>query len=244
MKNLVTVLFLFCAVFISAQNADWILAQADTRRAVADSFRFQITISDYENGVPVNQALMSGRAKGMNKTMVEYQEPVDMRGKKLLMVGDDLFIFVPRTRRPVRLTASQRLMGQASNGDVMNVRFQADYSPVLTREEIVETEDGAAQCMVLELTAKRKGTAYKRIILWVDSEGFFPVKADCYALSGKLLKTIVYSQRKNMGTRTIVTKATLYDKVKTGCHTVIEFVDMAEEEISDNIFNKEYLLRM
>lgn len=42
----------------------------------------------------------------------------------------------------------------------------------------------------------------------------------------------------------IVTKATLYDKVQSGCYTVIEFVEMVEEEISDNLFNKEYLLRM
>lgn len=244
MKNLLSIVCLFIVVSLSAQHADEILARVDARRAVGESFRFRLQITDYENNTAGERALMSGNVKGMNKTMVAYEEPANMRGKKLLMVNEEMFIFVPRTRRPVRLTASQRLMGQASNGDVMNVRFQADYSPVLTGEEAVETEQGTVPCLVLELTARRKGSAYKRIVLRVDKDGFFPVEADCYALSGKLLKTVVYSQRKEMDGTMIVTKATLYDKVQSGCYTVIEFVEMVEEEISDNLFNKEYLLRM
>lgn len=244
MKNLIIAFCFFCAVSLSAQQADEILARVDARRAVGESFRFRIRIADYTDDRLVDRAVMCGSAKGMNKTMVEYEEPHTMRGKKLLMVNDEMFIFIPRTRRPVRLTASQRLMGQASNGDVMNVRFQADYSPVLAGDETVETENGETECLVLELTSKRKAAAYNRITLWVDRDGLFPVKADCYALSGKLLKSVVYSQRREMDGKMIVTKATLYDKVKTGCYTVIEFVEMAEDKISDNLFNKEYLLRM
>lgn len=244
MKKIITIVCLLCAVSVFALDPESILRQADARRAVGDSFRFSIAIENYEDGVLSDRALMSGNAKGMDKTMVQYDEPADMRGRKLLMTGDEMFIFIPRTRRPVRLTASQRLMGQASNGDVLNVRFQADYTPELTGEETVETAGGSVECLVLELTAKRKGTAYNRIVLYVDRDGFFPVQADCYALSGKLLKTAVYSQRKEMEGRLIVTKAVLYDKVKTDCYTVIEFLDMAEEEISDNLFNKEYLIRM
>ena len=244
MRNLLTFFCLVCGVALFSQSADELLSRVDARRAAGDSFRFRISITDHENNIAGEQALMSGHAKGMNKTMVEYEEPADMRGKKLLMVNDELYIFIPRTRRPVRLTASQRLLGQASNGDVMNVRFQADYDPVLTGEETVETATGPVHCLVLELTAKRKGTTYNRMILRVDRDGFFPVQADCYALSGKLLKTVVYSQRKELAGQMVVTKAVLYDKVKDGCYTVIEFLDMQREDISDNLFNKEYLLRM
>ena len=179
MKKIITIVCLLCAVSVFALDPESILRQADARRADGDSFRFSIAIENYEDGVLSDRALMSGNAKGMDKTMVQYDEPADMRGRKLLMTGDEMFIFMPRTRRPVRLTASQRLMGQASNGDVLNVRFQADYTPELTGEETVETAVGPVECLVLELTAKRKGTAYNRIVLYVDRDGFFPVQAAC-----------------------------------------------------------------
>lgn len=227
-----------------AIDADALLAEVDSHRAVGPSFRFKIRIDDYAKGSLSQSAVMAGNAKGMNRTMVQYEEPANMRGKKLLMTDDDMFVFVPKTQRPVRLTASQRLMGQASNGDVMNVRFQADYTPAITGEETVVTDGSDRACIVMELAAKRAGSAYSKMTLWVDKESHFPVKADCYALSGKLLKTVEYSQEKSFGGKRIVTRAKLCDKVVRDAYTVIEFIEMAEADVPDSFFNKEYLLRM
>jgi hypothetical protein len=246
MKKIIAFALLFAALLCDAfaLDADGLLADVDSHRAVGPSFRFKIRIDDYAKGSLSQSAVMAGNAKGVNKTMVQYEEPANMRGKKLLMVDDEMYIFVPKTQRPVRLTASQRLMGQASNGDVMNVRFQADYSPAITGEESVATKEGERLCVVLELKAKRAGSAYNRMVLWVDKESHCPVKADCFALSGKLLKTVEYSQVRSFGDKKIVTRATLYDKIARDTYTVIEFIDMSEAEIPDSFFNKEYLLRM
>ena len=227
-----------------ALDANDVLAKVDERRAIGPSFMFQLKIDDYSKDVLSQSAIMSGNAKGSNKTMVQYDEPANMRGKKLLLVDDEMFIFIPKTQRPVRLTPSQRLMGQASNGDVMNVRFQADYNPAVVGEETVTSESGDKRCVVLELTAKRKGSTYSKLMLWVDSEEFYPVKADCYALSGKLVKTVEYSLIKDFCGKRIISKATLFDKVAKGNYTVIEFLDMAEANVPDNFFSKDYLLRM
>lgn len=241
--SLMTILFTIVSL-THALDADEILSRVDDRRAVGPSFRFDIRIDDYEKGSLTQSAVMTGNAKGSNKTLVQYEEPASMRGKKLLMVDDETFFFVPKTKRPVRLTASQRLMGQASNSDVMNVRFQCDYSPKIVREESVDSQDGPVKCLVLELTAKRKGTAYGSMTLWVEKTGCFPIKADCYAASGKLLKTAEYSQIRNIEGKEIVTRATLHDKIAKDTYTVIEFTDMASAEIPDAFFSKEYLLRM
>ena len=227
-----------------SQSVDEILKRVDERRSVGSSFSFTLKVDDYSKDELADSAIMNGHAKGMDKTMVQYEEPANMKGKKLLMVQDEMFIFVPKTQRPVRLTSSQRLMGQASNGDVMNVRFESDYKPELTGEETVETETGAKSCLILNLTAKRRGTTYNKMVLWVEKDSYYPIKADCYALSGKLLKTIEYSLIKEFEGKKVVSKATLYDKVSSDNYTVIEFLDMHEEDIPDSYFNKEYLLRM
>ena len=230
--------------FAFALDADQILVKVDEHRSVSDSFRFQIKIDDYTNGALVQTALMTGYAKGANKSMVEYDEPANMKGKKLLMVDDDFSIFIPKTQRPVRLTPSQRLMGQASNGDVMNVRFQIDYTPVITGEETVTVDGEKHDCVVLDLTARRKGSAYSRIVLRAEKETWLPVNADCYALSGKKLKTVEYSTVKTFDGKPVVAKTVLHDLVLKDSYTVIEFTDMKNETIPDNYFIKEYLMRM
>jgi hypothetical protein len=230
--------------FAFALDADQILTQVDEHRSIGDSFNFQIKIDDYSGGALVQSALMTGYAKGANKTMVVYDEPANMKGKKLLMVGDEFSIFIPKTQRPLRLTPSQRLMGQASNGDVMNVRFHTDYTPVITGEETVTVDGGKRDCIVLDLTALRQGTAYSRIVLRVEKATCMPVNADCYALSGKKMKTIEYSTVKIFAGRSVIARTVLHDLIMKDNYTVIEFTDMKSETIPDNYFTKEYLLRM
>lgn len=242
MVSLVLLLIFLSQTF--ALDANEILAKVDEHRAIGSSFNFTLKIDDYEQGKVSQSALMSGSAKGESKTFVKYDEPANMRGKKLLMVGDDLFVFIPKTQRPVRLTPSQRLMGQASNGDVMNVRFTADYTPLFTREESIVTKTGDILCIVLELTAKRRSSPYNKMVLWVDASNNFPVKADCYALSGKLLKTVEYSTIKEFAGKKILSKTILYDKIVKDTYTIIEFMDMVEFDVPDQFFNKEYLMRM
>jgi len=230
--------------FTFALDANQILVQVDEHRSTSDTFKFQIQIDDYANGALVQTALMTGYVKGANRSMVVYDEPANMKGKKLLMVDDDFSIFIPKTQRPVRLTPSQRLMGQASNGDVMNVRFQSDYTPVITGEETVTVGGEKRDCVILDLTARRPGSAYSRIVLRAEKETWLPVNAECYALSGKELKTVEYSTVKTFGGKPVIAKTVLHDLILKNTYTVIEFTDMKNETIPDNYFIKEYLLRM
>jgi len=244
-RNTVVLLALFSALRAGfAFSPEEILERVDEHRSVALSFKFQLRIEDYSRGELVQSAVMSGFSSGLNKTMVQYDEPANMRGKKLLMVNDDLLIFIPKTQRPVRLTPSQRLLGQAANGDVMNIRFQADYEPLLSDGEILTVEGVQRDCVILDMKARRKSTAYSRMVLWVEKETFLPVKAECYALSGKMLKSVEYSRVREFDGKKVVYRATIHDLVIADNFTIIEFLDMHSEEIPESYFNREYLLRM
>ena len=45
------------------------------------------------------------------------------------MLGDDMWVYLPDTSRPVRITPLERLSGDASNGDVARTNYAVDYSP-------------------------------------------------------------------------------------------------------------------
>ena len=157
---LVIGLFTLCqrGFSISAQE---ILQNVDENRSVSTNFEMTIRMEDYRKGVLSDNATLTGFVKGLDKSMVAYTEPVNMKGRKILMIKDDMWVFLPDTKKPVRLTASQRLLGQASNGDVVKVRFDYDYSAVMGGEETVaDINSENRNCYKLEMSAKRSGATY------------------------------------------------------------------------------------
>jgi hypothetical protein len=51
-------------------------------------------------------------SKGNDNTVVLVTEPVPEHGQIILMRGRDLWVFLPSVSQPVRLSLSQRLIGQ------------------------------------------------------------------------------------------------------------------------------------
>ena len=123
---------------------------------------------------PDEEQLYKVSQKGTEKTYVEFMSPRE-KGEHLLMLGDDMWVYLPDTSRPVRITPLERLSGDASNGDVARTNYAVDYTPVYLRTEKV----GAEECYVLELTAKRKGATYQRILYWL--------RAGCASGEGRVL---------------------------------------------------------
>ncbi len=226
-------------------TAEEILQNVDENRSVGTNFEMTIYMEDYRKGVLSETTTLKGFVKGPDKSMVAYTEPVNMKGRKILMVSDDMWVFLPDTKKPVRLTASQRLLGQASNGDVVKVRFDYDYSASLSGDEtITDINSGSRNCYRLNLTAKRSGATYHSLTLWVEKETCYPVRADFFALSGKKLKTAYYSGLKVMEGKNVITKTTIYDEIIKDNYTMIENIDLKKAEVDDRYFNKEYLQRL
>ena len=148
-----------------------ILQLSDQNRNGWNSYSVTTTILNYEDNELKEQGLFEVSIKGMDKTLVKFMN-ADVKGEYLLMVEDDMWIYMPNTRKPIRITPLQRLMGNASNGDVARTRYAEDYAAKLVREESV---DGVA-CYLLELTAKRDGATYKRIEYWVREGNEAPKK--------------------------------------------------------------------
>ena len=90
--------------------------------------------------------------------LVRFADPND-KGKLMLMVEDAMWLYMPSTSQPIRVTPLQRLSGNASNGDVAQTSLTANYTAALVGDESLEGEPAH----VLELTAKRKSATYQII---------------------------------------------------------------------------------
>src|SRR5579859_7817540 len=140
------------AASVPGIDADALLKRSDGFRNGWASFTTRVRITNYESGKADEEKLYEVSQKGTDKTYVEFMSPRE-KGRHLLMLGDDMWVYLPDTSRPVRITPLERLRGDASNGDVARTNYAVDYTPVYLRSEKV----GSDEAYVLELTAKRKG---------------------------------------------------------------------------------------
>ena len=140
------------AATAATPDAEALLKRSDSFRNGWPTYVIRVKITDYEAGKPDEEHLYQVSQKGIDKTYVEFMSPRE-KGEHLLMLGDDMWVYLPDTSRPVRITPLERLTGDASNGDVARTNYAADYTPVYLRTEKV----GAVECYVLELTRQTQG---------------------------------------------------------------------------------------
>jgi outer membrane lipoprotein-sorting protein len=212
-------------------DADEILKRSDTYRNGWPAFVTHVKITNYESGKPDEEELYEVSQKGADKTYVEFMSPRD-KGRHLLMLGDNMWVYLPDTSRPVRITPLERLSGDASNGDVARTNYAIDYTPVYVRAEKVGTEE----CHVLDLTAKSKGATYQRILYWVRVSDARPVKAEFYLTSGKHIKSATFDEYTEFDGKQLLRKFTLYDEIRHNSHSVLEYTGTVPRALPDKLF--------
>ena len=212
-------------------DAEALLKRSDSYRNGWPSYVLKVKITNYESGKSDEEKLYEVSQKGTEKTYVEFLSPRE-KGEHLLMLGDDMWVYLPDTSRPIRITPLERLSGDASNGDVARTNYAADYTPVYLRTEKAGTED----CYVLDLAAKRKGATYQRILYWIRVQDARPVKAEFYLTSGKHIKSATFDEFSVVGGRNQLRRMTLYDEIRHYSHSVLEYSGIAPRDLPDKLF--------
>lgn len=217
-----------------------LVARADQIRFPRESFQTDITITNFNEGRAGDERKYRVLSRGNEDTIVLTLEPASERGQALLMRGRDLWVFMPSVSQPVRLSLAQRLTGQVANGDLARANFAGDYNPVIIGTEVVE----GTPAHVLELTAVDRGVTYAKVKYWVAQKDARPIKAEFYALSGRLLKTSRYEEFREMAGRVRPTRLVMEDALKKGEKSVLVYESMQLRELPERMFTREYLRRL
>lgn len=232
MKRLILVLLF--AMTLRAEDAASVLARSDAYRNPLDSFAIDVELTSYE-GKETERSSFRVHGKGSDRSVVEFLAPVAEKGKFLLMLRDAMWIYMPSASRPIRISPLQRLMGQASNGDVARTNFTTDYTAAAMKEE--------GDVWVLDLVARDPSIAYKRVQLRVDRKTHEPRSADFYVASGKLLKRAHYREYAVMNGRRVVSFVEIEDLVRPGRRTTMRYTNLVAKQHPDSMFTREALAR-
>jgi outer membrane lipoprotein-sorting protein len=232
-RRILFVLILVLVRQLHAEDAAAILSKVDGYRNPLTSFSIDIDLTSITPDGKQESAKYRVYGRGSDKSIVEFVAPATDKGKFLLMLRDAMWIYMPSASRPIRISPLQRLMGQASNGDVARTNFTIDYNPSAI------AEDGDA--WVLDLTAKDPAVAYNHVRLWVDKKTSEPRRADFYVVSGKLIKRAMYTEYGQMNGRRAVTTIEIDDLLKPGNRTIMRYANLAPRDNPEKMFTKDAL---
>ena len=225
-----------------AQDAAALLKAADRYRMSADNLQVETQISIFNaDGTPDKERQYTVFAQAKHQSLVLMKSPAE-KGQKVLMLGDDFWLLMPGSQRPLRITPMQKLLGDASTGDVATMSWADDYSGTVVGDE--PCAEGAAQplCQHLSLTASRKGVTYQRIELWIGKVHHEPVRADLYVQSDKLAKQARFVMDRP-GAPKQVTEMLLQDRLSNRKETRVRYLSRKERTVPEMWLNPMFLAK-
>jgi len=234
---------------VRAQTAQEIVAATDKVRNPKEPFRSTLTLTEYVSGQERSHTgfVLFSKADGAGgfRNLLQYVEPPRDAGKRVLLDGRSFWFFDPASQTSVRISAQQRLVGQAAIGDVLTVNLATDYTAAIAATESID--DASRQkrnTWHLDLKAVTDTAAYGRVEYWIEQGTFRPVKGKFYADSGRLLKIIYYRNFIERLGAVRPAEAVIIDAVDSSLATIATFGDSRAQDIPDAWFQRDYLPRL
>jgi hypothetical protein len=231
-------------------SAQEMIAASDRVRNPGQPFRLLNTLIEYVSGKPRDRVVLIIYARESTETrqfsnLVRYIEPPRDAGKMVLLNGSNMWFYDPASKASVRISPQQRLIGQASDGDVVTVNLARDYTAKLVGAETLQDADRKERdCWHLDLAAATPDAIYSRVEYWLERDTYRPVKGKFYADSGRLLKIAYFHKYAEELGGTRPTETIIIDAVDSNLVTTLTASDYRAQQIPDAWFQREFLPRL
>lgn len=210
-----------------------LLVQVDAYRSESRSAKVESLVQVFKKDELVKERSYDVYTKSDNRSLVVFKSASE-RGQKVLMKGSDYWLFMPKSRRPIRITPMQKLLGEAALGDIATLSWSDNYN--------IEQVAIEQQHKIFKLVANSNKASYQNIELTVDKADLFPVKAKLYLRSGMHAKTAAFTRGKRNGLDKVIAMS-LQDKLQSQNKTLVVYQDVKPIDVADRLFNPQILIR-
>lgn len=184
--------------------------------------------------------------KNRKLALVKILEPKKDHGTGNLRIDLDLWQYLPKVNRIVRIPSSMMLqswMGSDfSNDDLVRGGSLAnDYTHQLLSRE---TLNGAPTEKIACTPKPNTPIVWGKIVIWIQTIDNAPIKQEFYNEKGELIKTLIGTNIKRFGTHSIPTHLRMQHAKKENSSTEIEYdpkTIVFDKDIPDSVFTQENL---
>ena len=246
-KSLIPVLLasVLCSSIVHAADiaeqrvsASEILTTADSFRKPDTSSRVKLEVSLFKKDELDSKKSYTVYMKSGRRSLALFNSPRE-QNQKALQLDDRFYLLLPKSKRPVRISPMQKLLGEAAIGDISTMTWSEDYSGTALDE--TATVHGIS-AIKLKLSAKRAGVTYEQIELWLARKNFRPIQANLYLKSGRIAKMVSY-QAGEMNGKEMITAMVMEDRIQKHKRTEIRYHSIEAMDVPDRYFNPAYLTR-
>lgn len=202
-----------------------ILRKADDIRNPAESYFIKVDVVQGDDKQTFDVFI-----KGRDKALITTLYPPKEKDRKILMVGESMWVSLPTIKRPVRVSLSQKLTGEAANGDICRMRWSGDYNGTI--------EEESPDSWQLLLKANKQGLTYDQLRVWIQKKTYRPLKAEFLSLAGKVLKRAEYTDYKKLEGRDRPSTTKIVSAIGEREPTFIKFVEMQKRNFPNALFDQ------
>jgi len=183
-------------------------------------------------------------SKGKDKSLIIINEPAREAGTQTLKVGNNLWNYLPKISRTIRIPPSMMLsswMGTDFTNDdlVKDTSYERDFNTRI----VGRSTDPNGWKGVMDVRPGVVGR-WQKIEWVVNEEATLPVMARFYDRKGRLARTMRFTDVKVMGGRRIPTRVILETVDQPGHQTELRYLDMKfNVKLPDNLFSLSQLER-
>lgn len=173
----------------------------------------------YKNDKMIRYYDMESFRQG-EKLRMEFLAPANEKGRRMLSDDTNLWMYLPRTSKIMKLPLKQSFMGSdASNRDLMRMAYKKDYT-------ITQITEKGNNLIELGLKAKDASVSYNTMILTINKKTMTPVKQEMFSLSGKLMKTMTFENPLNVNGMYIPSTFIITDELQKDTKTKLFYTQM------------------
>lgn len=185
-------------------------------------------------------------AQGEDKSFMQITAPKKEKGVKTLRVDKDMWNFLPKVKRVIKVPSS--MMGGSwmgshfSNNDlVKQSRMDEDFDAKITFEGKRNNQD------IIEITGMVREDAvivWGKVVIACDAKTYIPIQIDYYDEEMKLARKMTFGEPKVFGKRTLPAVMKIVPTDEPEEFTEMRYLDIDfDAKISDKIFTKRNLKR-
>ncbi len=233
---------LFLVKLAQADFASELLEASDQGRGgIKQGIEWKGQVQSFENGNETNREFLI-KAKD-HDALVEAISPAKNKGEVFIFNDRQMWFFKPSLKKPVSISARQKLSGQAANGDIASTHYARDYNATLEKTEIVDGE----KHHVLLLKAKSSNLTYDQIRYWINDKTKLAMKAEFLTLQGKAFKFgyLEYKNKLELGNKKIpfVSQLTIVDAKYENNKSILKYSNPRTANHPAAIFNSNNMTR-
>ena len=219
-----------------------------TLRSARTILEAQMTVVSPRLSSPRVVRFRSWEERDTKKSMIRISQPAKDAGTGFLKLGSNLWMFVPRVERTIRIPPSMMLqswMGSDMTNDdlVKESSTLDDYEHrLLGIDSAPEGNPGLSAYVVDYIPHEDAPVVWGKITAWIEREHGTPLQQEFYDEEGQLMRRMRFSDIRTVGERRVPHHWSMVPMDKEGHSTTIIIEEIIfDAEIPPEVFTKRNL---